>query len=106
MNRNAEALRGPHSLAHAHNPDLKSWHRELGHHYQFVCRQKGIKNSGQAQIEHTVESKHVDTHGKHDSKYGDLASTNKCALGRNVGTGRTSAQGELGMLSQEIRNAN
>jgi quinol monooxygenase YgiN len=49
--------------------------REAGHLRELVCRLKCIKDCGKPRVEHPVQRKHINLHGKYDINYGDPANS-------------------------------
>ncbi|HTF68492.1 MAG TPA: hypothetical protein VK638_38015 [Edaphobacter sp.] len=60
-------------LSHTYDLDFERWNSELHHLNQFVRGLESIQNGRQAKIEDAIEHKHMDAHGRYDTKYGSSA---------------------------------
>ena len=68
--RNGETLRGLHDLTCADDGYFKSLRRDAGHLRKLIRCLKCIKHCGKPGVEHAIQRKHINLHGKYDINYG------------------------------------
>ncbi len=73
--RNSETLRSLHDLTCTDDGYFKSLGREARHLRELIRCLKCIKDCGKPGVEHPVQHKYIDLHGKYDINYGVCANS-------------------------------